>query len=94
MLIKIKTKPLDFLKYRKVISKPLYQEVLKLAKKLKGKRIAHLNATAGAGGVSEIIRSLVPLMNSVGLKTDWYILPPSNRFFTITKELPTSGIQP
>ena len=90
MLIKIKTKPKKFSQYKKIIHQPLYEEVLKLAKNLKGIRVAHLNATAGVGGVSEVIRSLAPLMNSVGLKTDWFILPSNNQFFTITKEFHNS----
>ena len=44
------------------------------ANRLSGLKVAHLNATPVGGGVAEILRSLVPLMNGLGVQTDWYEL--------------------
>jgi trehalose synthase len=53
---------------------------------LYGKRILHINSTYQGGGVVEILSSLVPLMNDLGLDADWRILRGTPDFFTITKK--------
>jgi trehalose synthase len=54
---------------------------------LRGLRVVHINATADGGGVAEILRSLVPLLRDVGLDACWYVLPPDDDFFAVTKQL-------
>ena len=50
-----------------------------------GKRVLHVNSTYQSGGVAEMIVSLVPLMNSIGIDTCWNILHGDDKFFAITK---------
>src|SRR5690606_26704655 len=57
------------------------------AKKLKGKRIAMVNATAYGGGVAEILHSLVPLARDMGVDIDWWKMEGSDQFFTVTKSI-------
>ena len=56
-----------------------------MAKKLKGKKVLHINATASGGGVAEILAWLTPLMNGVGLKTEWRVMNGAGEFFDVTK---------
>src|SRR5207253_275872 len=49
-------------------------------------RVAHINATPSGGGVAEILRSIVPLMQCIGLDVSWYVLPPEDAFFAVTKQ--------
>src|SRR5437879_8975441 len=73
--------------YRAIIGGPAFAEILALASKLKGKRVAHVNATGYGGGVAELHPSLVPLQRGVGLDVDWFVLDGSNAFFTATKTM-------
>jgi trehalose synthase len=57
-----------------------------LAAKLRGLRVVHINATADGGGVAEILRSVVPLLQDLGLHARWYVLPPDDDFFAVTKQ--------
>src|SRR6266852_846289 len=73
--------------YRAIIGGPAFAEILALASKLKGKRVAHVNATGYGGGVAELLHSLVPLQRDVGLDVHWFVLDGSNAFFTATKTM-------
>ncbi len=57
------------------------------AKALKGARILHINATAYGGGVSELLRSSVPLLRDLGLSVDWKVIGGNPGFFRATKAL-------
>lgn len=71
--------------YRGVVPEETLDALVALADKLRGVRILHLNATPYGGGVSELLRSCVPLMNDLGLKADWRIIRGDSAFFTVTK---------
>ena len=84
---KIELTPKKFSDYEKIIKPELAEEIKELAKKLKGIRVSNINATPVGGGVAEILKSLVPLMRSVGIDANWYVMPPSKKFFGITKQI-------
>jgi len=73
--------------YRPIVERSAYDELLDLGKRLKGKRIAHVNATAYGGGVAELLHSLVPLMRDLGLDVHWFVLAGTNPFFDATKTI-------
>ena len=50
-------------------------------------RVAHISATAFGGGVSEILYTLVPLMNDLGLDCEWQVIYGREEFFNATKLL-------
>ncbi|WP_415381639.1 glycosyltransferase [Halosimplex sp. TS25] len=55
-------------------------------------RVAHVNSTASGGGVAEILRTLVPLSNDVGIDTDWLVMDAPAEFFDVTKAV-HNGLQ-
>ena len=57
------------------------------ARDLHGARILHINATPYGGGVSELLRSTVPLLNDLGLVADWRIISGDEAFFEATKAI-------
>lgn len=57
------------------------------AEPLRGLRVLHLNATSYGGGVSELLRSVVPLLNALGLQAEWRIITGDPAFFTVTKAM-------
>ncbi|MBI4416474.1 MAG: glycosyltransferase [Euryarchaeota archaeon] len=78
--------------YREIIGQAAHAEILALASKLKGKRVAHVNATPYGGGVAELLHSVVPLLRDVGLDAHWFVLSGPKTFFEITKTL-HNGLQ-
>lgn len=81
MLEKVKTKKQDFKRYRGLISEALFAEVKKLARKLRDLKVVHVNSTPEGGGVAEILKTLVPLMENLGLCAEWYTIPGDEEFF-------------
>jgi trehalose synthase len=49
--------------------------------------VAQINATSYGGGVSELLRSLVPLYRALGVEADWLVIPGTEHFFQVTKGL-------
>jgi trehalose synthase len=72
--------------YRKIVGDKVIGAIHKRARNLYGKHILHINSTYQGGGVAEILSSLVPLMNNVGIDAGWRILHGDPDFFTITKK--------
>ena len=87
MLSLVRTSTQKIEKYEELISKELFREILKLSKELKGLKVFHVNAAPRGGGVAELLKSLIPLMKGVGLEANWYVNPPSEKFFTLTKTM-------
>ncbi len=78
--------------YRGVAPEVLLDEVVRCAERLRGVRVLHLNATPYGGGVSELLRSVVPLLNDLGLVADWKITGGDDAFFQVTKTI-HNGLQ-
>jgi trehalose synthase len=62
------------------------------AERLCGARILHLNATPYGGGVSELLRSGVPLLADLGLDVEWKVISGNEPFFRVTKAM-HNGLQ-
>jgi trehalose synthase len=71
--------------YTHLVGRPLVEEIRELAEPLRGKRVAHLSATAFGGGVAEILYTLIPLMRDVGLEVEWQVIYGREEFFNATK---------
>ncbi|HEY7207920.1 MAG TPA: glycosyltransferase [Gaiellaceae bacterium] len=78
--------------YATIASRGLMDEILRLAEPLAGKRVVHLSATAFGGGVAEINYTLIPLMQSAGLETEWRVIRGADEFFNVTKAI-HNGLQ-
>ncbi len=78
--------------YRGVAPDAIFDALIQQAAPLRGVRVLHLNATPYGGGVSELLRSVVPLLTDLGLKVDWKVISGDNRFFEVTKVI-HNGLQ-
>ncbi len=87
MIKEVSVKENSFEKYRAVTDAPLYEEILDLSKSLKGARIFELNATSAGGGVAEMLSSLLPASQDLGLKSKWFSIKGLPEFFELTKQL-------
>ncbi len=73
--------------YTHLAGKPLVEDIREVAKDLEGLKVLHLSATAFGGGVSEILYTLIPLMNDVGIEAEWQVMLGREEFYNVTKRL-------
>lgn len=77
---------IDIEHYQDIVGEDVIAAIRKKVRKLYGKHLLHINSTYQGGGVAEILNSLVPLMNNVGIDTGWRTLHGYPDFFEITKK--------
>ncbi len=70
----------------------MLDELRRAAQSLRGARVLHVNATPYGGGVSELLRSIVPLLEDLGVVADWKIIRGDEAFFNVTKAI-HNGLQ-
>jgi len=73
--------------YEPIVGKDEVKSIIELAERVKGAKVIHVNATSYGGGVAEILKSIIPLAQSVGLNAKWQVLQANSDFFIITKKL-------
>jgi trehalose synthase len=78
--------------YEPLIGVRARDRLLKKARRLSALRVIHINSTRQGGGVAEILSSLTPLMNDIGITTEWLVIEGSPEFFAFTKDL-HNGLQ-
>ncbi|MEX2160117.1 MAG: glycosyltransferase [Dehalococcoidia bacterium] len=71
--------------FEQVIGRRKLEELVALAEPLRGLRVLHLNATPYGGGVSELLRSQVPLLLGLGIQAEWRVIAADTPFFKVTK---------
>ena len=80
--------PVRFDDYRPLLDPKLADELAAVAGELGKLRVLHLNSTATGGGVAEILQSMVPLGNSLGIETERIVInPDAAEFFDVTKKI-------
>jgi trehalose synthase len=78
--------------YIGIIGEEMLAQIHAAAQPLRERSVLHVNATYHGGGVAEMLRTIVPLMNEVGLDADWSLLYGDPKLFHTTKDL-HNGIQ-
>ena len=78
--------------YLNVVPIHILEALDREAEQLRGARILHLNATPYGGGVSELLRSGVPLLADLGLDVEWQVITGDEPFFRVTKAI-HNGLQ-
>ena len=73
--------------YAKIVGQAVLDDLKIAAEKLKGKKITHVNSTPVGGGVAEILTRMVPLLNQLGVQSDWQVIKGNNSFFDVTKKM-------
>lgn len=76
--------------YRHIVGDKVIANIYRKARGLYGKHILHINSTSQGGGVAEMLQTLVPLMNDIGIDAGWRILHGNPDFFGITKKFHNS----
>jgi len=73
--------------YRELVGDRVLHDIYRKARKLYNKRIIHVNSTYTGGGVAEILNSLVPMFNQIGIYAGWRIFHGYPDFFSVTKKM-------
>lgn len=76
--------------YRGIVRDEILADLHKRASRLYDRHVVHVNSTAQGGGVAEILYTLVPLMNDVGVDAGWRVLVGGSDFFNVTKSFHNS----
>ncbi|MDO8670649.1 MAG: glycosyltransferase [Dehalococcoidia bacterium] len=86
----VPTSPKHIDDYRPIVGDQRVDEIVDFARSLKGARVLNINATAFGGGVAELLGSLVPLMQDIGVEADWQVIRGSDEFYKVTKSIHNS----
>ncbi len=73
--------------YAQVAGAVSLDELRASAKTLRKTKIVEINATANGGGVAELLQAQMPLSRDMDINYRWWVLPPNDDFFAITKNL-------
>lgn len=72
--------------YMDIVGDDMIHKIYLKTRKSYNKHLVHVNSTSQGGGVAEILHSIVPLMNDIGLEAGWRVLHGNSDFFSITKK--------
>ena len=88
MYLKLDHPPVSLDAYRPYMEPEQADELARIAAEMGDLRILHLNSTANGGGVAEILQSMVPLFNALGIATERIVINPAEpEFFQVTKKI-------
>ncbi|WP_020658928.1 glycosyltransferase [Amycolatopsis benzoatilytica] len=73
--------------YRPVAPDWILDALAAVGDRLRGARVLHLSATPYGGGVSELLRSAIPLYRDLGVHATWKIINGGPEFFAVTKKI-------
>ncbi|MGH9704955.1 MAG: glycosyl transferase family 1, partial [Candidatus Acidiferrales bacterium] len=71
--------------YAPIIGESEIRSLRIFARQLQNRRVKMVNSTAVGGGVAEILNRLVPLLEELGIATQWEVLKGGEQFFAVTK---------
>lgn len=80
-------KKISVTKYAPLVGEEKIEELLKLSEELKGLKLQQINSARFGGGVAEILLSLIPLEQSLGLDVTWDVIEGDRAFFIYTKTI-------
>ncbi|MBS3815085.1 MAG: glycosyltransferase [Hadesarchaea archaeon] len=72
--------------YREIVDESKISEIYRKGNKIADNHILHINSTYYGGGVAEILRNMMPLMDDIGIDVGWRSLVGSPDFFRVTKK--------
>ncbi|HIK58858.1 MAG: glycosyltransferase [Verrucomicrobiales bacterium] len=87
LLRKVEVFPLDIRKYHSFTDERVFRNIEQTSTRLKGLKVGHLTPTPMMNGVGEILQSLVPLMNNLGVISDWYTIAPEKNIVQLTQNI-------
>ncbi len=72
-------------RYEEIVGHQEIERLRRLAGRLAGKRIVHVNSTRIGGGVAEILGWMIPLLEELGINASWEVITAPPEFYRVTK---------
>ena len=72
-------------RYEEVVGHREMERLRRLAARLAGRKLIHVNSTRVGGGVAEILGWMVPLMQELGIDAHWETISGPPDFYRVTK---------
>lgn len=73
--------------YRQFVSDETVERITAKAEAPSEQRVAHMNSTHLAGGVVEILLTIVGMMDHLGVDNEWRLLRRTPEFYEVTREM-------
>jgi trehalose synthase len=58
-----------------------------LGARMNKKSFVHVNSTRAGGGVAEILQSMIPILEELGIQARWEVIEGDDKFFEVTKKI-------
>src|SRR5207245_11060878 len=71
--------------YRAVVPTATLDLLRRLAERIRGRSLVHVNSTRVGGGVAEMLHRYIPLFTELGIATRWEVISGAEEFFRVTK---------
>ncbi len=84
---KLNGKIIMLAEYLNLVGKDYIAKIREKARMLQDKSFLHINATKYGGGVAEILKNMVALMEELGLDVSWNVFSAPDSFFEISKKI-------
>lgn len=72
--------------YRKFVGDSKISELYRMGNRLSDKHIVHITSSYYGGGIASSLRSLIPLMNDLGIDVGWRAMVGSPDFFRVSRK--------
>src|SRR3989442_9312708 len=72
---------------RRVVAPHTIDLLRRLAGRVRGRSLLHVNSTRVGGGVAEMLTRYVPLFEELGVPVRWDVISGAEEFFRVTKSL-------
>lgn len=76
--------------YKEIVGDDVIDEIFRKGAKVRNARVVMINSASQGGGVVEILRNLIPLLNDAGLRAGWRTLKGHPDFYRVTKRIHNS----
>src|SRR2546422_8053594 len=73
--------------YRRVVPPQTIDLLRRLARRVPGRALLHVNSPPGGGGGAEMLSRDVPLFEGLGVSLRWGVIFGAEEFFRVTKSL-------
>lgn len=73
--------------YSPIVGPAKIDRLLKAAEHLKGFQLLEINSTPRGGGVAEMLLSVIPFLNTLGIDAEWRTITGNQEYFVCTKEI-------
>jgi len=71
--------------YRAVVPEGTIELLQRLADRVRGRTLVHVNSTRIGGGVAEMLARYIPLFEELGVPSRWEVIEGNDEFFRVTK---------